>query len=137
MPGRMGSPALKLKIQWLCGDAIAMGPGKADLLDAIVREGSISGAGRAMGMSYRRTWLLVDEMNRCWSSPLVETFPGHGRRGGARVTDEGLAVLDRYRAMQAEALAAASPAFSQIAALLRDTPLAHQREGATAAPPQD
>jgi molybdate transport system regulatory protein len=62
---------LKLKIQLYCGDEIAMGPGKADLLEAIAREGSISGAGRAMDMSYRRAWLLVDAMNRCWKAPLV------------------------------------------------------------------
>jgi molybdate transport system regulatory protein len=66
----------KIKIQLYCGEAIAIGPGKADLLDAILREGSISAAGRAMGMSYRRAWLLVDVMNRCWTQPLVETFPG-------------------------------------------------------------
>ncbi len=59
---------LKLKAQIYCGDEIAMGPGKADLLEAIEREGSISKAGQAMGMSYRRTWLLVDAMNRCWPS---------------------------------------------------------------------
>ena len=55
---------LKIKLQLFCGDEIAMGPGKADLLEAIAREGSISGAGRALGMSYRRTWMLVDVMNR-------------------------------------------------------------------------
>ncbi len=49
---------LKLKAQVICGDEFAMGPGKADLLEAIDREGSISAAGRALGMSYRRTWLL-------------------------------------------------------------------------------
>ena len=61
---------LKIKLQLFCGDEIAMGPGKADLLEAIAREGSISGAGRALGMSYRRTWMLVDVMNRCWRQPL-------------------------------------------------------------------
>ena len=54
---------LRLKLQVYCGDEIAMGPGKADLLEAIDREGSISAAGRALGMSYRRAWLLVDAMN--------------------------------------------------------------------------
>jgi molybdate transport repressor ModE-like protein len=80
---------LKLKLQILCGDAIAMGPGKADLLDAISAEGSISGAGRRLGMSYRRAWQLVDLMNRCWSAPLVETSPGSARGGGARLTELG------------------------------------------------
>nr|QQZ49848.1 hypothetical protein JKL49_24465 [Phenylobacterium glaciei] len=79
----MRAGQLKLKIQLLCGDDLAIGPGKADLLEAIDREGSISGGGRAMGMSYRRTWLLVDTMNRCWTTPLVEATPGGGQQKGA------------------------------------------------------
>lgn len=74
--------SLKIKIQFYCGDEIAMGPGKADLLDAIRVHGSISGAGRALGMSYRRAWLLVDVMNRCWKESLVETTPGSSQGGG-------------------------------------------------------
>jgi molybdate transport system regulatory protein len=77
------------------------GAGKADLLEAIRSEGSISAAGRAMGMSYRRAWLLVDVMNRCWRQPLVETSPGSAHGGGARVSAFGESVLDRYRALQA------------------------------------
>ncbi|BAK67930.1 putative ModE family transcriptional regulator [Sphingobium sp. SYK-6] len=91
----------KLKIQLYCGDEIAMGPGKADLLDAIDAHGSISGAARAMDMSYRRAWLLVDAMNRCWREPLVETSPGSAHGGGARVTPFGTSVLAHYRALQA------------------------------------
>ena len=92
----------KLKLQLYCGDEIAMGPGKADLLAAIAREGSISAAGRAMGMSYRRAWLLVDTMNRCFAEPLVETHPGGGKRAGARLTAEGEAALAAYRALSAQ-----------------------------------
>ncbi len=92
---------LKLKIQLFCGDEIAMGPGKADLLEAIRNCGSISAAGRAMGMSYRRAWLLVDAMNRCWRQPLVETSPGSAHGGGARVSAFGESVLAQYRALQA------------------------------------
>jgi molybdate transport system regulatory protein len=84
-----------------------MGPGKADLLEAIGREGSISGAGRAMEMSYRRAWLLVDTMNRCWREPLVETTPGSAHGGGARVTPFGQVVLRHYRKLQ-ERLSASS-----------------------------
>ena len=80
---------LKLKLQLYCGDEIAMGPGKADLLEAIAREGSISAAGRALGMSYRRAWMLVDTMNRCFRAPLVETHPGGGKNAGAQLTPEG------------------------------------------------
>ncbi|HET6527013.1 ModE family transcriptional regulator [Sphingopyxis sp.] len=100
---------LKIKIQILCGDEIAMGPGKADLLDAIRDHGSISAAGRALGMSYRRTWLLVDAMNRCWTERLVDTVPGGGQARGATVTRTGETILSAYRAMQAAADEAASP----------------------------
>lgn len=93
-------PKLKLHARIYCGDEIAMGPGKADLLEAIDREGSISAAGRAMGMSYRRAWLLVDAMNRCWQAPLVETVAGGGRERGARVTETGRLVLAQFRGLQ-------------------------------------
>lgn len=101
------SASLSLKARLYCGPEIAMGPGKASLLEAIAREGSISAAGRALGMSYRRTWMLVDTMNRCWKTSLVETAAGGTAGGGARLTDLGREVLDRYRALEhAIALAA-------------------------------
>ena len=102
-PPSLKVPALKVKVQIYCGDEIAMGPGKADLLEAIAREGSISGAARVLGMSYRRCWMLVDVMNRCWREPLVATSPGASPRGGARVTPFGEQVLRHYRALQLEA----------------------------------
>ena len=97
----MSATAIKLKIQLMCGDEIAMGPGKADLLDAIHISGSISAAGRAMGMSYRRAWMLVDVMNRCWREPLVQTSPGRSHGGGAKLTVMGAEVLAHYRGLQA------------------------------------
>jgi len=116
--------ALKLKLQLACGDAYALGPGKADLLDAIVRDGSISAAGRALGMSYRRAWLLVDEMNRCFAAPLVETLRGGGRERGARLTADGVAMLAAYRELEATmAGIAAHPAYRRLADALRDGPL--------------
>ncbi len=128
--------SLKLKLQILCGDAIAMGPGKADLLDAIAAEGSISAAGRRLGMSYRRAWQLVDLMNRCWAVPLVETSPGSSRGGGARLTATGTAVLAQYRSLQAALDARGAGA--ELAALetqLRARPLRSQAErGETATP---
>lgn len=93
-----GAHHLKIKLQVMCGAEIAMGPGKADLLEAIAREGSISAAGRALGFSYRRAWLLVDTMNRCWQGPLVVA---RGGAAGAEVTPLGQQVLAQYRAMQA------------------------------------
>jgi molybdate transport system regulatory protein len=115
---------LKIKLQLLCGEEIAMGPGKADLLDAIRDHGSISAAGRAMGMSYRRTWLLVDAMNRCWIEKLVDTVPGGGRERGAHVTPAGEAVLAAYRTMQAAAQGAVDPiAGINLLTLLREAPV--------------
>lgn len=102
-----GKPVLDLKVRLYVGDEIAMGPGKADLLDAIGREGSISGAGRALGMSYRRAWLLVDTMNRCFAHPVVETRPGSSKGGGAKVTPFGEQVLADYRTVQHAAQAGA------------------------------
>ena len=119
---------LKLKAQLLCGAEIAMGPGKADLLAAIAQEGSISAAGRSLGMSYRRTWLLVDVMNRSWRAPLVETVAGGKRGGGARLTEFGAEILGHYRALE-HSIAAAAEAGGALAALsagIRPEPIAAQ-----------
>ena len=114
---------LKLKLQFLCGEETAMGPGKADLLDAIAAHGSISAAGRALGMSYRRTWLLVDEMNRCFRERLVETLAGGGRERGARLTAAGREALDAYRRLEAAAAAAAdTEAYRLLASAMLDEP---------------
>lgn len=99
--------ALRIKLQIFDGAERALGPGRADVLDAIDRLGSISAAGRALGMSYRYTWLLVDGMNRGFAERLVETASGGARRGGARLTEAGRAVLAAYRALQADLEAAA------------------------------
>lgn len=98
---------IELRVRVRHGDLVAMGPGKADLLDAIASTGSISAAGRAMGMSYRRAWQLVDIMNRCFGEPLVRSAAGGQQGGGAHVTETGFAVLVRYRAMQKAAAEAA------------------------------
>ena len=114
---------LKLKLQLMCGDEIAMGPGKADLLDAIIAHGSISAAAKAMGMSYRRAWLLVDAMNRCWTGPLVKSVAGGSKERGARVTPLGQDVLQRYRAIQDDIAGRAAQDFGQgLAALIAPAP---------------
>ena len=118
---------LKLKLQLYCGDEIAMGPGKADLLDAISRTGSISAAGRALGMSYRRAWLLVDTMNRWFQKPLVETRPGGGKGAGARVTAEGEAALAAYRRLSAQVESGAcGEEHAALEAAIRSEPLTSQ-----------
>ena len=95
----------KPQIRIMFRKAIAMGPGKADLLKAIDTSGSISAAARSLGMSYRRAWLLVDTMNQSFKSPVVETLTGGEKGGGARVTDVGREVLQRYLDMEAKAAA--------------------------------
>lgn len=125
-------PALKIKLQIYCGTEIAMGPGKADLLEAIVQRGSISAAGRALGMSYRRAWLLVDTMNRCWNAPLVTTAST-----GADVSPLGISVLNCYRALQAHvATAGLSPDWLVLQESLMTAPLKHQTNGQNAATPE-
>ena len=101
-------PIVDQKIRILLGATIAIGPGKADLLEAIEQTESISAAARQMHMSYRRAWGLVDLMNRCFDEPLVTTSPGGHRGGGAQVTEFGLLVLKSYRDIVDKASAAAS-----------------------------
>jgi molybdate transport system regulatory protein len=111
---------IKPKLRILLGAQIAIGPGKADLLDAVARTGSISAAAREMGMSYRRAWMLVDTMNRCFHEPLVEASKGGSGGGGARVTDLGLEVLARYRAMEVRAAASVATEMREFARLLAE-----------------
>jgi molybdate transport system regulatory protein len=125
---------LKLKAQIFCGSEFAIGPGKADLLESIDTEGSISAAGRALGMSYRRTWMLVDSMNRCWVEKLVETTAGGGASKGARLTPCGRAVLDAFRTLERElADTAARGSLDTLTALLLDMP----RSPSAAAAPEN
>lgn len=122
--------ALKLKLQLICGDSYAIGPGKADILAAIEREGSISGAGRALGMSYRRIWLLVDEMNRCFRDRLVETQSGGSSGRGATLTASGDIVLAAYRELEAQsAVITDSDAYRQLTELVREAPLPAKTAG--------
>jgi molybdate transport system regulatory protein len=106
---------LKLKVQLLRDDEIAFGPGKADLLEAIQATGSIAAAARAMGMSYRRAWLLVEVMNRCFRKPLVETGRGGSERGGTSLTPLGRSALARYRSLQRAVEKAAAPHLRKLA----------------------
>jgi molybdate transport system regulatory protein len=110
---------LKIQARLMLDEEIALGPGKADLLDAIVATGSISAAGKQLGMSYRRTWLLVDTMNRCFQQPLVETATGGAHGGGTRLTAYGVDVLKRYRQLQTEIQYLSAQHFPEFMPLLR------------------
>jgi molybdate transport system regulatory protein len=115
---KVGSEALRPQLRISFKKSIAMGPGKADLLDAIAETGSISAAARLLGMSYRRAWLLVETMNQCFQSPLVETATGGQHGGGAQVTDLGREVVRRYRAMEKKAAASVSREMADFTALM-------------------
>lgn len=99
---------------------IAIGPGKADLLEGIEATGSITAAGRRMGMSYRRAWLLVATMNRCFRAPLVETAKGGRGGGGARLSALGREVLGRYRRMEKLTGEAIAPEMAALRRALAD-----------------
>jgi len=86
--------------------APAMGPGKAELIERIAQTGSISAAARAMGMSYRRAWQLVEALNRDYRERVIDTATGGRRGGGAQVTRFGQAIVARFRAMEDKASAA-------------------------------
>jgi molybdate transport system regulatory protein len=89
------------------GPAKRLGPGKIKLLQAIADEGSISGAGRALGMSYRRAWELVADLNECFGRALVDTQMGGKKGGGAQLTPFGKELVKHYRAIESKAEKAA------------------------------
>lgn len=110
----MAKVKLELKPRILLGDVRAMGPGKADLLELIDETGSISAAAKRMQMSYRRAWMLVDQMNASFKHPLVRASMGGRGGGGAHITEAGRDILAHYRRMQAALEATASPHLAQI-----------------------
>lgn len=110
-------PGLTLRI--LADGKAAIGPGKARLLEAIAQTGSISAAAREMGMSYRRAWLLVEEVNASFAKPLVVAAAGGKRGGGAEVTAAGLEIVRRFLEMESKASAAIATDLRRFERLLR------------------
>jgi molybdate transport system regulatory protein len=88
------------RIRIVVSDTLRLGPGKVELLDAVGRTGSISAAGRSLGMSYRRAWLLVDAVNRMFKRPVVVASVGGTHGGGAQLTDFGAALVAAYRRIE-------------------------------------
>ena len=107
----------RLMLRLYFGDAM-LGPGKARLLETIDSEGSISAAGRAMGMSYKRAWSLVDEMNSAFRAPLVESVRGGPHGGGAALSETGRSVLASYRALEAKVAQAGAGEIATLGALV-------------------
>jgi molybdate transport system regulatory protein len=103
------------RIRILLGEDVALGPGKAALLEAIAATGTLAQAAEALGMSYMRAWRLVQTMNRCFRGPLVTTARGGKRGGQASLTPSGRAVLGLYRRMEQSSLEAVEPAWRELA----------------------
>jgi len=115
-------PGLTLRV--MGSGSPAIGPGKAALVEHIERSGSISSAARAMGMSYRRAWQLVEALNESFAEPVVVTAIGGKRGGGAKVTDFGLELVRRFRAMESKASAAIAGDLQHLTRRLKKRPAA-------------
>ncbi len=93
---------------------LRIGPGKVELLEQIAALGSIAAGGRAIGMSYRRAWELIEELNMIFGQPVVVSKSGGKKGGGAALTPLGLTIISRYRAIER---AATGVAEAHVAAL--------------------
>jgi molybdate transport system regulatory protein len=100
---RMVDRKTRISLRLDFGDTVRVGPGKVQLLELIAELGSISAAGRAMNMSYRRAWLLVDSLNQTFVHQVVATRPGGKADQRAEVTPFGRQLIDRFRSMEAAA----------------------------------
>ena len=117
--GRRSLPAAVLYLRVDFGEHGALGPGKTRLMELIAETGSISAAGRAMGMSYRRAWQLVEALNKACREPVVLTAIGGKRGGGAEVTAFGRRLVRLFRAMEGKASRAIAADLKRFEGLLR------------------
>ena len=122
----MSATRLTLRVDF--GPGRSIGPGKVRLLEAIDRTGSISQAGRALGMSYRRAWLLIDDMNQCFRDAVVRAKPGGAQGGGAALTEFGAGLIRDYRAIETAAETAAKKRLRGLVAALRKSTAAKSAE---------
>lgn len=124
---------MKLRIRIVEEGALIIGPGRAELLALIRSTGSIAAAGRQMGMSYKRAWVLVESMNKGFSAPLVEAAKGGSGGGGAKLTLMGLEVLSAYQELEQDChTAAAAPLERLRRALSKQLPQAVSPAGKSA-----
>ena len=110
-------PRLTLRVD--LGPKQSIGPGKMRLLDAVAETGSISSAGRALGMSYRRAWMLIDDLNSSFRKKVVSTTLGGKEGGGAKLTPFGQELVKRYRAIEASATKATKTHVAFLARAMR------------------
>lgn len=113
------APEARFRLRILQGDNIAIGPGKVALLEAIQMHGSISAAARSMGMSYRRAWMLIDELNHALASPATSSEQGGQRGGGSALTPVGDEIVRVYRAIERDAHQACAANIDTLTSLLK------------------
>jgi molybdate transport system regulatory protein len=111
-------PDVQFRLRIRTGDDIAVGPGKIELLEMIAETGSITAAAKELGMSYRRAWLLVDTMNRCFKARVVETEAGGNRGGGTQLTVLGAQVVRAYRRIEERAAKAGAAEIAMLTGFL-------------------
>lgn len=111
---QVSSKETRLTLRLDFQDAGRLGPGKVRLLELLDEKGSISAAGRAMDMSYRRAWQLIDELNRTFTDEIVKTQQGGVRGGGAVLTQMGKDILNAYRAIEKKTRKAAAAEIAMI-----------------------
>ncbi|ARP90799.1 ModE family transcriptional regulator [Bordetella genomosp. 9] len=109
----------RFRLRIVHGDLVAIGPGKVALLEAIAQHGSISAAARGLGMSYRRAWALVDELNRSLESPATHSGPGGPSGGRTELTPVGERIVALYRGIEARAHAACGTQIAELTSLLK------------------
>lgn len=110
----MATPAVRFRLDF--GPHAAVGPGKIALLERIHATGSLAAAARALRMSYRRAWLLLDSLNYCFDGPVVLTRTGGARGGGSRLTPLGVQLLQGYRRFEARLQRSARRSFAALGA---------------------
>lgn len=111
---------LQPRLRVMTGREIALGPGKADLLERIASTGSIRRAALELKMSYMRAWSLVRTMNESFTSPLVAVNRGGRAQGGATLTKVGVQVLQIYRVMEVKSRAAVGPDWKRLIRLMKE-----------------
>lgn len=122
-PKRRSKPETPVKVRWrmrvLYGDLIAIGPGKVSLLEAVRDYGSITAAAKSLGMSYRRAWLLLNDINSALASPAIVSSHGGASGGTSQLTEIGEQVIALYRQIEQQASAANQKELSQLLGLLK------------------
>ena len=121
MVGKIGkkAPVLKARFRVVCGQTIALGPGKIELLAQVAKTGSLNKAAQDLDMSYMRAWQLVRTMNNCFREPLVQLARGGSAHGGATLTPTGQTALNLYEKLEADSLTATRKTRAKIDRLLR------------------